>query len=166
MPVDQTSVRLRDLERLRLRASDGVRYVVGAVLTNTEDQVFLQRRDPRSRNFPGCWDIVGGHVEQGETLRAALAREVEEETGWRLEHVGQVVRVFDWTGSDGERRREIDLLAGAAGDLSRPRIEEDKFVEAGWFDGPALRAHRAGITGTAGAMIDVALRGLELRRSP
>lgn len=158
------TVLLPDLERLLLEATrDGRRCVVGAVVTNPAGQVLMQRRGPHVPLFPGCWDIVGGHVEPGETVYDALAREVAEETGWRLTAVEQVVRVFDWTGSDQESRREIDVLASVAGDLARPRIEREKFTEARWFDEAGLRALRAGTTGTTGAMIDIALHGLALR---
>jgi 8-oxo-dGTP pyrophosphatase MutT (NUDIX family) len=91
-------------------------------------------------------------------LCAALAREIEEETRWRLVRVDGVVDVFDWSGADGERRREIDVLATVSGDLARPRIEQDKFVEARWLDMAGLRrlASSAGETG----MIDLAMRAL------
>ena len=29
--------------------------------------------------FPGYWDLIGGHVEEGETPEQALVREVKEE---------------------------------------------------------------------------------------
>ncbi|WPO69906.1 NUDIX hydrolase [Streptomyces sp. KN37] len=42
---------------------------------------------PGRRLFPDCWDIVGGHVEPGESLLDTLAREVAEETGRHLRRV-------------------------------------------------------------------------------
>ncbi|MFI6507224.1 NUDIX domain-containing protein [Streptosporangium sp. NPDC050855] len=148
-----------EFERIhREAAGAGVRCVVGAVLVNPRGEVFLQRRAPHVRLFPGCWDIVGGHVEEGETLCAALAREIEEETGWRLVRVDGMVDVFDWDGGDGERRREIDVLATVEGDLTRPTIEREKFVEARWLDETALRVLAA--SSTDSGMIDLALRAL------
>jgi 8-oxo-dGTP pyrophosphatase MutT (NUDIX family) len=148
-----------EFERIQ-REAGGVRCVVGAVLVNPRGEVFLQRRAPHVRLFPGCWDIVGGHVEDGETLCAALAREIEEETRWRLVRVDGVVDVFDWSGADGAGRREIDVLATVAGDLARPRIEQDKFVEARWLDmaGLCRLASSEGETG----MIDLAVRALAM----
>jgi ADP-ribose pyrophosphatase YjhB (NUDIX family) len=31
--------------------------------------------------FKGCWHVVGGHVEEDESLKEALKREFKEETG-------------------------------------------------------------------------------------
>lgn len=52
---------------------------VGAVMLDSDGRLLLvQRANPPSQ---GCWSIPGGRVEPGETLVAAAAREVAEETG-------------------------------------------------------------------------------------
>ncbi len=50
------------------------------VLIIQDNQVLLVRRHGSSR-----WDLPGGGVKRGETLRAAAAREAFEETGSRVE---------------------------------------------------------------------------------
>jgi 8-oxo-dGTP pyrophosphatase MutT (NUDIX family) len=77
--------------------------------------------------FPGCWDIVGGHVEAGETVLEALAREVHEETGWRVVGTPVLVHTADWQG-----RREFDFLVEVEGDLDHPRLEVPEHVEYRW----------------------------------
>lgn len=49
--------------------------------------LMIQRANEPAR---GKWSIPGGLVEVGETLQAAAAREVEEETGLRVEPVAMV----------------------------------------------------------------------------
>lgn len=46
-----------------------------------DDHVLLGRRMPQRRSYPGCWDVLGGHLEAGETPEQALIREVQEEAG-------------------------------------------------------------------------------------
>ena len=54
--------------------------------------VVLVRR--RFAPLAGAWSVPGGAVEVGETLEAAVAREIDEETGLVVD-VGSIVDVFD-----------------------------------------------------------------------
>ena len=64
---------------------------VGAVVL-IDGKVVLVRRDHEP--LKGEWNLPGGGVELGETLEAACAREVLEETGLVVE-VGAMIEVFD-----------------------------------------------------------------------
>src|SRR5689334_2043959 len=95
--VPDTSLDEATLTALQAQAfQEGRVCVVGALIMNPEGQVFVQQRTPHRNFLPGCWDIVGGHVEPGETLIAALAREIQEETGWQLQYVTRLVTIIDW----------------------------------------------------------------------
>jgi 8-oxo-dGTP diphosphatase len=112
-------------------------WTVGAVILNRHGEAFTQKRRPDRRLFPDTWDIVGGHVEPGEALLEALAREVEEETGWRLRRVRRLLGITTWTGDDdGGLRHEADFLVEVDGDLDHPALEWSKHSTYGWF-GPA-----------------------------
>lgn len=54
--------------------------VVAGILMRPDGKVFLASR-PEGRPYAGYWEFPGGKVETGETLRAALARELHEELG-------------------------------------------------------------------------------------
>ncbi|MFF3125293.1 NUDIX hydrolase [Streptomyces sp. NPDC057908] len=125
----------------------GAVWTVGAVILNQDGEAFAQKRSPDRKLFPDTWDIVGGHVEADETLLDALAREVEEETGWRLRHVRRFLGTSTWTGDDGAGlRHEADYLVEVDGDLDHPALEWSKHSAYGWF-GPdnlaRLRENRA-----------------------
>lgn len=65
---------------------------VGAVVTDDAGRILLIRR----RNPPqaGRWTLPGGKVEPGETLCAAVVRELLEETGFSVE-VGELLWTVD-----------------------------------------------------------------------
>lgn len=44
-------------------------------------EVLLLRHPATSERFPGLWNGIGGHVEPAEDIRAAAARELQEEAG-------------------------------------------------------------------------------------
>jgi 8-oxo-dGTP diphosphatase len=73
---------------------------VGAVIV-VDGRVVLIRR--RFEPLEGEWSLPGGGVEIGETLEAAVAREIQEETGLDVE-VGPVIEVFDRITRDPDRR--------------------------------------------------------------
>ncbi len=106
---------------------------VGALISDGHGRFFVQRRSPRRRLLPDTWDIVGGHVEPGETLDETLRREVYEETGWTVTQVLGTVAEYRWRGNDGLERLETDYYVAVAGDLASPRLEEGKHTEYRWL---------------------------------
>ncbi|MFW5420429.1 NUDIX domain-containing protein [Nocardiopsis sp. CNT-189] len=124
---------------------DGRCWVVGAVVVDERGRAFAQRRSPDRKVFPHCWDVVGGHVEEGEAVPEALAREVAEETGWRLTAIEAELFRLVWTPDDGVPRHEVDYLVRVEGDLSAPRLEPGKHTEFAWVGEDRLdllRDHR------------------------
>ncbi|WP_405639192.1 NUDIX hydrolase [Streptomyces uncialis] len=108
------------------------RLMVGALIRDPYDRVFVQRRSAGRRLFPGCWDVVGGAVEEGESLLEALHREIAEETGWRLRRVLARVAHQEWT-ANGLRHIESDYVVEVDGDLSSPELEWNKHTEFAWI---------------------------------
>lgn len=82
-----------------------------------EPQVLLVRR--AQEPLKGQWSLPGGAVELGETLEAAVCREVLEETGLVVETV-DVVEAFDRLSRDSDGRIRyhyvlIDFLCRVTG---------------------------------------------------
>jgi len=98
-------------------------WVVGAAIHDPRGRIFMQRRTASRGLFPDSWDLAGGHLEPGESIPEALAREIFEETGWRLSRMVANLGVMDYVGDDEVARREIDFLVEVEGDLERPIIE-------------------------------------------
>ena len=126
-----------DLEGLQAEAeADGRRCVVGALVRDQRGRVFVHRRGPERVWLPNGWDVLGGHVEAGESLLEALAREITEESGWHLVGTPQLIFTADWeTDEDGtpNRRRELDFLVEVQGDLAHPRLEWPQHTEYRWI---------------------------------
>ncbi|WP_107772470.1 NUDIX domain-containing protein [Nocardioides sediminis] len=49
-----------------------------------DGRVLMAHRSPERRWYPDCWDLVGGHVEPGESPVQAVVRECREEIGVRV----------------------------------------------------------------------------------
>ena len=71
------------------------------------------------RLFPGCWDLIGGHVEDGEEVLSALRREIHEETGWILKAVVHELAAKHWNDGPTEYE-ERQFIAGVEGELRNP----------------------------------------------
>ena len=103
---------------------------MGAVVIHN-DRILLVKRGKQPAQ--GEWAIPGGSVELGETLQAAVEREIHEETGVTI-RAGKIIYTFDSIVMDGNRTRfhyvildfEASYVAG------EPRAGDD-VLEAGWF---------------------------------
>ena len=65
-----------------------IRPGVSAIILDAEGRVLLQQRTDNGR-----WGLPGGAVEFGESIVAALHREVMEETGLTIE-IGRLIGVY------------------------------------------------------------------------
>ena len=95
--------------------------VVGCLVQNESGEVLLIRHHKRG------WEIPQGRVEEGESLLAALHREVREETGVEIEP-GALAAV--WSKISPPAAIIFTFLARyTGGDLQ----ESDESPELGWF---------------------------------
>jgi 8-oxo-dGTP diphosphatase len=104
--------------------------VVAFVFRDDQLQLLLIKR--RSEPFQGMWAFPGGFVETDESIEAAAARELEEETGLRDVYLEQLY-TFGKPGRD--PRSRIVTVAYLA--LLRPDVQDphgaDDAADAAWF---------------------------------
>jgi len=51
------------------------------IIFSFNDEIFLARRSPIMTSWSNHWAAIGGTIEEGETVRECLMREIEEEIG-------------------------------------------------------------------------------------
>jgi ADP-ribose pyrophosphatase YjhB (NUDIX family) len=105
-----------------------VRLSVSAVVwreAGARQLLLMQRSDN------GCWGLPGGYVEPGESVADATLREVQEETGYRVE-LGRLVGVYSDPARqvveypDGARVQAVNLCFEAvAGEKGEPTTPEE-----------------------------------------
>ena len=125
---------------------------VGAVIVDG-DRVLLVKR--AHEPLKGEWSLPGGAVEVGESLEAALVREVREETCLDVT-VGPVVEVLDRIARDANDRVEyhfviVDYLCRVAGGTATCGSDAE---DVRWVERTDLAAYH--LTTTASAVIDKA----------
>lgn len=77
-----------------------------------EAEILLTHRHPQRKWYPGCWDLPGGHIEEGESPEEAVQRECREELGIEVTSLEPYAvhlsdpqirahgfRVIEWNGS-------------------------------------------------------------------
>jgi len=136
--------------------------VVGALIRDSRNRVYAHRRTATRRLLPGTWDVVGGHVEPGESPEQALAREIEEETGWRLRRIEAQIAEWDWT-HEGAAKHELDYLVEVDGDLAAPRLEEGKHDACAWVGPDNLELMMEGRTDGDRRLRDIVARAVRTR---
>lgn len=107
---------------------------VGAIVIDDGRVLLVKRGQPP---LAGEWSLPGGGVEVGETLVAAVQREVFEETGLIVD-VGPIVEVLDRIHQDADGRVEfhyvlIDYLCTSVGGSLHPASDaaDARWVESG-----------------------------------
>lgn len=111
---------------------DYVGVGVGAAIYNDEEKLFLAERGPKAKNEAGKWEFPGGSVEFGETLEAALTREIREEYGFTIEVI-ELLHVVDHLIPE-EGQHWVSPTFICKYKTGTPQIlEPEKCSQIGWF---------------------------------
>jgi 8-oxo-dGTP diphosphatase len=116
--------------------------IAAIILENDKGEFLLYLRDNKPDiPFPDYWDLIGGHVEEGETPEQALVREVKEELDIDLKEYAFYKKYVCLTGDVYENTKyiytgkinlpieEITLLEGVRPQFfSKEEIPDVKFA--------------------------------------
>ena len=123
---------------------------VGAVILDGDRVLLIQRgQEP----LKGEWSLPGGAVEIGETLEAAVAREVREETSLDVV-VGPVVEVLDSIRRDPSGRAEyhyviVDYACLVRGGTPTAAVRGTDAADVRWVPVDELAQYRVAATAIA-----------------
>jgi 8-oxo-dGTP diphosphatase len=92
-----------------LRPERQVLVVLGWVRRGPE-ALLVRRRDPALAGAHGKWELPGGKLNFGEAPEAAVAREVLEETGYRIAEPTLLPYVYSTVWEYPDRRQHVILL--------------------------------------------------------
>ena len=94
---------------------DGIdKIVVGAVITNDEEEIFLAKR--KVDDFMGgIYEIPGGNAKKGENILDTLIREIKEETNLDIKKVTYYIDQFDYLSGSCKKCRQFNFKVEVSG---------------------------------------------------
>jgi 8-oxo-dGTP diphosphatase len=136
--------------------------VAVGLIFNTHGQVLFAQR-PAGKPYAGWWEFPGGKIEAGESVQAALARELQEELGLHIQQVQRWVtrmhtyphatvrlhfcKITQWHGTP----QSLEQQAFTWGQATQPDVQPmlpAALPVLPWLALPdTLQLHAAGITG-------------------
>lgn len=102
------------------------RHRVAAAALFRDGRVLLCRRRRDLDWYPDVWDLVGGHIEEGETAEQAVVRECWEELGVRVTALAHVAAE---TSADAD----IDVFAVSAWGGEPTNQAPQEHAAIAWF---------------------------------
>jgi GMP synthase PP-ATPase subunit/isopentenyldiphosphate isomerase len=117
---------------------------IHALIFNEKGEIFVQHRCADKKIFPNIWEAsVYGKMDDGESLKQTLEREIYEETGWKVKKIVDYMGHTDWdidqtmvtdSPSNYTPQRTFTFVVQVEGDLNNPKIEAGKADQVKWID--------------------------------
>ncbi|MBU1849659.1 MAG: NUDIX domain-containing protein [Nanoarchaeota archaeon] len=108
------------------KAGEIIRFIVGAVIVIDSKVLLLQR--PEVDFMGGIYEFPSGKVEIGESLLAALHREVKEETGLNILKIIKYVGHFDYESKIGKKTRQFNFAVIVSDSSKLKLTEHDNYI--------------------------------------
>lgn len=100
---------------------------------NSLGQILCHQRSLHKERFPGAWSThLGGHVAKGESFKISALKELEEETGLKV----NAFQLIPWRTSKKSLSRiwVRDFLTVYDGKIEDLRIQKEEIERIEWFD--------------------------------
>jgi 8-oxo-dGTP diphosphatase len=110
------------------KEDDVQQLVVGAIVRDGDNVLLLER--PENDFMGGIFELPSGKVEPGETLDAALTREVVEETGLSVADIMDYIGSFDYMSGSGKKSRQFNFAVAVIATEPVTLTEHDSYVWA------------------------------------
>jgi len=109
-----------------------MRKIAAIILENDKRELLLYLRDNKPDiPFPDCWDLIGGHVEEGETPEEALIREIKEELDYEIREYSFFRKYYCF---EGDAYPNIKFIYSGKIDLPIEKITLYEGVRACFFN--------------------------------
>ncbi len=115
------------------RGKDYIGVGVGAMIFNEQRELLLCKRGREAKNERGCWECPGGGIEFGETMAAAVKREIKEELGVDITLAQQLRAVDHLIPAERQHWVTSPFVASLAPGQTPKIMEPHKCDEIGWF---------------------------------
>ncbi len=107
--------------------------IVKALIVRDGRFLLGKRRDGGPPAVSGVWELLGGHVEEGESPREALKRELREELGVDS-RLGELVYGGRMIFPDGREEFHVFRLDEMVGEFVLTEHVRVEWIEPGMFD--------------------------------
>ncbi|MBI5640628.1 MAG: NUDIX domain-containing protein [Nitrospirae bacterium] len=105
-----------------------IHRVVHVLVFNSKGEILLQKRSMNKDVAPGRWDTsVGGHINPGEEILAAAAREMREELGVSGQSLRYLYQYLYANHRETELVSSFTCVYDGAFSFNREEIEEVRF---------------------------------------
>lgn len=101
----------QEISRLQAQAdADGVQKLIAGAFIVKDGRFLIVRRASTEDFMAGFDEVPSGHVDDGETIDEALAREIYEETGLIISRIVTYSNSFDYTSGSGKKSRQYNFI--------------------------------------------------------
>ena len=77
----------------------------------------------------GLYELPGGGIDEGETLKDALYREIQEELGLKIRSIFGLFNGFDYEDANGDKTRQFNIAVEVkSGEIILNKSEHDKSI--------------------------------------